>query len=677
MNLLKPRHRVSVHPPHRRLRKSSRRRFSFLRDHTPRRRQIVLCALVFFGIVVGGSAVWGALNYRYIKTLKNESLAAKESFDSAQTAVANQDFTTARNDLKEAEQHFTTARSALSHFPILRRTPIVRTQLGAVENLLNAGVNLASGLQTFMSLGEEVMSVLREHDDDVTLGDISPEEKRAMLQKLAESPADLAGVRADIELAIFFIEQIPARGLFGPLREAVEPVRDQLPLLQTLVEQAIPIVESLPSLAGYPTEITYLFLLQNNRELRPTGGFIGTYGIVKLDAGELTKFETNNIYNLDEPAKDWVTELAPGPIAQHTSTQHAFMRNANWSPDFPTSARAVRQKYYEERGPEKNINGVIAVTPTFLASLLDVTGPITIAGTEFTSKNFFAELEDEVQFGFRKNGKNLASRKDIIGILGKELMARLFTLPKNRLGNLWTTFTKNVSEKHILIYVDDPQTQQLIRTQRWAGEMPSSNGDVVMVVDANLAALKTDDVMERALDYHVAQEGDDLVGTLNVTYRNTGQFTRLHTRYRTSTRIYLPAGSTLLEHAGYLTGDKIQGGKPTAPEVGEETFTREDGSTTTLTVVSGFIAIEPQEEGTLHLQYRLPEKLKQQVREGFYTLRVQKQPGTAGHSLTFSLDIGAHIERVRPLDVLDKRDNNNVRFVTDLSVDREFVIDFE
>lgn len=643
-----------------------------------RSKKTIVIIAVIMGVLLVTSGLWIAFNYRYIKTINTEAHAAKQSFLYAEVAIGTQNFNRAQNDLGEANEHFRNALSALDHFPVLRRMPFLKKQFHAVEYLLSAGVNLSSGLQTLTKLGDDVTSVLHTKERDITFGDIQPSEKRAMLKALAESPADLAGVRADIELAVLLLEQIPNSGLLGPIHDVVQPVRAQLPILETLIEQALPIVEALPSLAGYPHEKTYLFLLQNNHELRPTGGFIGTYGIMKLDAGEIKTFETDNVYNLDEPMKDSVTELAPGPIAQHTSTQHAFMRNANWSPDFPTSAREVRRKYFEEGGKEKQIDGVIAVTPTFLASLLDVTGPITVADIEFTSENFFDKLEQEVQFGFQKKGKNISARKDIIGVLGKELMTRLFSLPKERFGNLWNIFVRNVNEKHILIYVDDVATQNLIRKQGWDGEMPSTTDDLIMVVDANVAALKTDRVMERTINYHFAKEGNDLTGNLDVHYRNTGTITRLTTRYRTYTRIYIPNGATVLDASGYMTGDKIQGGRPTEPDVSTETFTKSDGTTTTLTVVSGFIAIEPQEEGTLHLHYRLPDTLRQKIEnENLYRLLVVKQPGTLAHGLDFSLDIGHNITTATPLDVLQERGNNTVHFVTNISSDRNFQITFK
>lgn len=74
-------------------------------------------------------------------------------------------------------------------------------------------------------------------------------------------------------------------------------------------------LQVVPRLVGFEEPETYLFLLQNNHELRPTGGFIGTYGILKLQDGEIKEFETDNIYNLDKSTQPILQESAPEPIA--------------------------------------------------------------------------------------------------------------------------------------------------------------------------------------------------------------------------------------------------------------------------------------------------------------------------------------------------------------------------
>ncbi|MFH1426656.1 MAG: DUF4012 domain-containing protein [Candidatus Kerfeldbacteria bacterium] len=637
--------------------------------------------LIYFGsalaVLAIALAVWGAININRAKVVYDESLAAKQSIEYAQTAVANQDFDLAASDLEEAKEHFDTALDNFARFRVYKIIPGLAEQIKAVDNILLAGKNLSSGLQKLVLLVVDINDVIEEKEGDISFGDITAEEKRNILKKMSESPADLQGLKSEIELAVFLIDEIPEDGLFAPIREAVEPVKEQLPLLEAVVNQLIPAAQSLPTIAGYPNEKTYLFLLQNNRELRPTGGFIGTYGILKLKDAEIQQFTTDNIYNLDNQGKDTITEPAPAPIAKHTSTQNWLLRDINWSPDFPATAKKAEEKYHEEGGTEQHIDGVIAVTPTFIESLLDITGPLTVDGVEFNSENLFETLEYQVEFGYYEQGISDAERKEVIGDLSSRLMDELFALPRSELSTLWETFVDAVDSKQILVYVDDPITQSLVLKQNWAGEMKVYDGDYLMFVDANLAALKTDAVLERDLSYSVNQFDGEYYGTAEMHYENTGWFSGFHTRYRTHTRIYLPLGSEVVEWSGFMTGDKTQNGVATDPEIYEESFPHADGTTSKYTVVGGFTSIEPQTGGTLRIKYKLPESVVAQINAGTYKLYVQKQAGTLKHGLNVSFDIGRKLQAGSPLDKIGEISENSVSFSTDLHVDRKFMVTLE
>lgn len=632
-------------------------------------------------IVIGGAGIivvlFGALAASaagHAQETYTEALAAKQSFEYAQVAVAEQEFARAVKDLGEARDHFSAAQESFRSVRRYRFLPILAKQMKAIDTVLQAGINLSSGLQKLAQLGADINGVIQTTDSNVTFADISADQKRDVLKKMSESAVDIQLSKTDIELAALLIDEIPDSGLLKSVRSAVEPVKQQLPVLETIINQAIPAVQTLPVILGYPTQKNYLFLLENNGELRPSGGFIGTYGILSLDAGEISDFTTHDIYSIDVPSEGVVTEPSPGPISAQTSTQHWYLRDIGWFPDFPTTARKALSKYAEEGGTE-TFDGVIAMTPTVIEALLKITGPITVSGQTFSNENFIDILQYEVEFGYAKDGISNSDRKNVIGDLSQELMKKLFALPKNRFSELWITAEKELGSKQIQLFVTDPSIEEMVIAQGWGGEMKSTDGDYVMVVDANLAALKTDRKMEREISYRVSEENGDAVGTLDVRYRNTAEsITQFLTRYRTFTRVYLPQGSQLLEDSGFLTADKIHNGQPANASISEESFVQTDGSTITFTVISGYIFIEPRDEGVIHVKYRLPEKIQQDVDTGRYSLFVQKQGGTPAHQLDFSFDVHKRIESAEPLDDSPVLGDNSVSYSTDLRKDKKFDI---
>ena len=227
-----------------------------------------------------------------------------------------------------------------------------------------------------------------------------------------------------------------------------------------------------------------------------------------------------------------------------------------------------------------------------------------------------------------------------------------------------------MAEKHILVWSKNQELQTLINREGWGGEVISSAGDYLSVIDANLAGLKTDGVMDKKISYSFSPDAlGNLRAKVSITYKNNGTFTWKTTRYRTYTRIYVPTGSTLIRGSGMLENDKLSNplGRPGKIDVGEE-FGK--------TYFGAFISVEPGKEGTLSFEYTLPEKIKNQISQGLYNLLVQKQSGTIGLPLTLNLDFGKNIKQASPPEEAKEWGNGVYKLQTDLRVDRALEISF-
>lgn len=610
------------------------------------------------------------LNYKNLKLLYSEAVFAKNNFSQAVAAVQNENFSEATTDLQLAHEHFSKASTAMKKMYWMKKVPLLGTQIKAIDNILLAGDNLALAIQPLTGLGSDIYDIAKVQGEETSFAKINKKKKGEILQKLYDSPELINNSKAQLQTAVDLIEAIPKKGLLKQINNAIQPVNDNLPLLKQIVDKAIPAMEVLPSVAGYPNEKTYLFLLENNSELRPTGGFIGTYGILKVQNADIVNFETNNIYNLDSRVENSIFVEKPAPMQQYLNKNSWLMRDCNWSPDYPVTAKKCEEFYHLENGPEQNLDGVIAVTPEFIKDLITLTGPITVEGDEFTSENFIQKLQYMTEIGYRAEGLSDADRKDVIGKMSSILMSRMLDLPKEKWPELWTVFVKNVDEKQILLNLDDEKLQTYVQDLNWDGRIKDSEytgRDFVMIIDANLAALKTDRVMERNIDYSVSKEGDDYVANLQIKYKNNGVFDDFTTRYRSYTRIFVPQGSELISSSGFLTNDRYLGGDPTTALVTQdEEFNK--------TVFEGFISIEPKSEEIISLKYKLPTEIKDLINNKKYLLYFEKQAGTMNYGLNFSFDIGQKIKEASSLDLQPIIDDNKVQINTDLNIDRDIQI---
>ncbi len=383
---------------------------------------------------------------------------------------------------------------------------------------------------------------------------------------------------------------------------------------------------------GFSSPQTYLILFLNNTEIRPGGGFIGAYGVVRMDKAtpEILKVEGTEL--LDNLGPQDFPSVPPEPLQKYLPIKRWGFRDSNWSPDFASSSVKSMDLFKKEKGTAaEDINAVIGITPTLLEEVLKISGPITVNGQVFNAENFTDKLEYEVEYGYAEQGLDFDERKKVLADLTHALFAKI----RGDIFKHWSQYfalsQRMLAEKQIIAFSTDPETENVLLAKGWAGEIKQTGSDYLLWVDANMAALKTDKVMERELSYSFAPTSSGkYVGTVKMKYKNNGSFTKFTTRYRTYARVYLPEGSKFISVLGSMKADRT-------PGVGVVDQGVENGKQWFGT----FISIEPGKTGELAWQFYLAPQIVNQIKNNSYSsLLVQKQAGTLGHTLVLDLSIG-------------------------------------
>src|SRR3972149_8248526 len=150
------------------------------------------------------------------------------------------------------------------------------------------------------------------------------------------------------------------------MKKAIDMVNEGV----TLVSRSKPLLEAAPYLLGIESPRQYLILFQNDKELRPTGGFMTAYAIMKVDKATFEPVGSDDIYNLDAkyrpvaPAPDPIVNYIKGP---YILSKNLRLRDMNWSPDFGESMKLVTDE--AGRVGIGDIAGVIAVDTHLLVNL--------------------------------------------------------------------------------------------------------------------------------------------------------------------------------------------------------------------------------------------------------------------------------------------------------------------
>ncbi len=441
---------------------------------------------------------------------------------------------------------------------------------------------------------------------------------------------------------------------------------------QEVGEQQLQAVgEVMPYFLGLESPKHFLVLLQNNTEMRPTGGFVGAYAVVDVEGGEVKDWIVQGSEVLDNAADTSLLDEANPILQQYLAQDTAYFRDGNWNPDFPTSAQELVRLYQLESGDTRPFDGVIAITPTVLERLMQHIGPVTVDGVTLRADNFTERLEFEVEYGYEQRGDSFANRKELIGEVLQALIERF----EDDFLTLWPKVTReffaSLDDKHILLYAADADTQTKITKQHWGGvlELPAGNEDGFAVIDANLASLKTDHAITRSYTYTITKS--DLsptgwMGELAITYDHNGEFNWRTSRYRSYTRVYLPVGAQFLEGEGAHVQDRN-------PTEGEFVSSQELGRP----VVGAFFAVEPGNTHELVIRYALPPGVVEAIDEGVYTLFVQKQPGLHQPSLTLDLLFDKTIVTGDPGEIPEKWGDARYQITHSLIKDQQFVVGFE
>ncbi|MDD5084275.1 MAG: DUF4012 domain-containing protein [Candidatus Moranbacteria bacterium] len=352
-------------------------------------------------------------------------------------------------------------------------------------------------------------------------------------------------------------------------------------------------------------EKVFLILFQNNMEIRPGGGFIGSFGVLKVKDGQVTDFISHDVSNFDGRIPPIVAP--PYPMKETLKIDSLKFRDSNYAPDFAENARQAEYFYHLGEGQEQ-FDGVVAITTNVLSSFLKMTGPVTVPGYpgEYTADNAVLGLEEQVEKNFSDQGVDRGDRKAIMNPLAHEILNRVRNFSLARKYELFQVILEDLRRKDIQLAFKDEILQQRVERAHWDGKMDSLwKDDYLMAVDANLGAWKSDYYVKRSIEHTADFSSAVPHATTSITYTHTATEKSWLTKdYQTFVRFYVPKGSWLTSVSGNTTG----------PVFGEEFGKKYIGT---------LVQVKLGETKTVTIDYDLPQSITSDA----YDLKIQKQPG--------------------------------------------------
>lgn len=583
-------------------------------------------AFTMKGVVLGESET----GYRSLAS-------AVKSLETGDALRSGQDFETAYLSFSSAWEHLGIWR--FGGGDILRSVPLV-SEVVSGKNIIEAGRHIArAGV-----LLQGAFSAVSMSGNPLLKNDIS------FLDMLSASRLPLSQALPELEAARDALAEVSLDDIPEEKRASFEKARKALPIVIGAGESFLEQGGLLMDLLGGNGPRKYLFLFQNNHEMRPTGGFIGSYGILEMKDGRIRKFFVDGIFNPDGQLKEKI--IPPTPLQKVSAAWS--LHDSNWSPDFPTAARKAAS-FYEKTGGA-SVDGVIALSPDIIRDLVGIFGPIEMKdyGVTLDKNNFVEAVQEEVEVKYDREENQ---PKKILSDLAPILLEKIFsTKDPKRLFSVLEVLTDHLNRRNILLYARDDDVEADIEALGWSGKVEESSLDYLSVINTNINGYKTDAVVKESISHETEIRRDgSVVDTVRITRRHEGGQTRYAWWNKVNAdymRVFVPRGSTLLSVHGQtrevvtppVDYDAL-GFVPDADVAREEQSLRIDEESGTRIVDSAgktsfgnWVYVSPGESATIEYQYRLPFRVTE-ADYASYSILFQKQSGSPGSSIRSTIDV--------------------------------------
>lgn len=608
---------------------------------------VFIAGLIIVGLIIPVFQLgWGAYSI-------------KANLSASSQAIEQGNFDEAFSRVKQAGEGISEARKLAASLAIVERLGFFKEQIGDIDQILDVvdegieGMNHAvSGTQALFETTRFIAS------DNNQAGDPKELYEKAQIE-LTEAQKKLQSVQTALA------DETISRGLPQFVSSRVEDMQLRVVGYSELVEKARAAAFLLPSITAVDGKKSYLVLLQNNLELRPGGGFIGSYAKITFEKGKVVDVKVDDIYSLDGGLADVIEP--PAELKNDLGQNRWYLRDSNTEPDFPTSAKQAELFYRRTTG--EVVSGVVAVNLSGSAKLVDAVGGVDLPeyGESVNGSNLFEKTVTRAEAGFFPGSQ---AKKNYLTALQTQLFNKIFYLSQNNWPAIIRAVGDSLEQKQMMVYLSDPALFSYALSENWGGLMPRGSeavegvtSDFLALVESNMGANKANYFLNRKLKLEttIAKEGE-IVEKLTVSYKNTSPANVFPGgTYKNRFKLYLPMGTRLINF-----------------KYGEVDLTANVASFTDYgrTGYSVLLELAPGEQKNVVIEYALNTPLSFKDGKAIYRLDIIKQSGMMSDPLEWKLVYPINMYIVNGSDKSVKQDQQLI-FSTDLSIDRAFQLQFE
>ena len=587
----------------------------------------IILVIVFSVLIVDAStklsASWQSMN-RILASINSRQ----------GTELTLNDFNRIRLGIKDLQEQIITIRSRVTLLsPIIN---LNRDWQASLELLDISQLLVLSTEDMLEGIEPAINFLVQDESDEVIASQISSGERIVELLEIgqgrfleAKNLLDTAGTQ---------IDQINLASVSTDLLLNLEQIRGFYEQIASINSILLASPDILSQIMGVDEEIAYLILAQNNDEIRPSGGYVSTYGWFTIRNGRVTDYDYSPTTAISpNPPDDSFLETFEIPEWWFEFQRPIYAAwDGSWYADFPSTAELAMNYYNAGQNPHSPVDGVIAIDINGFELILESLGEVFVSGYDRTVDvgNFRDVVYDIRTYGDREH-------KLFLSAVYKAIFEDWQNLNQENSSELLSALLEALTQNHIMIYLPDDNAQAVVDLLGWSASQTSvQSNDYVLVADANLGNKSNNSVI-RSLTYDVEIKPDQSrVSNLRVRYDYFDSLAKndpavdpeFHGSrdYKTLTQIYLPDNVTILEE------DNLK----------QSSVNQWDG----YTLVVSRVDVDYDTSERVQLTYETqssPDRIGDFYR---YQLLIQKQPGSRVQDvdLQIALPNGAEILSVSP-----------------------------
>lgn len=494
-----------------------------------------------------------------------------------------------------------------------------------LDSLLNTGSAVSSAGSLFSQFAQEVTEVTGGLFQEGSEG------KESLTQALNEAyTAYLVPAQEELKRAEIYLQEVDFKILPDEYEEQAQLATTQIAEINAFLEKLTQNFPTVLQLLGDELPQSYMILLENNSELRPGGGFIGSFLTLDLNDGYIDNMKFHDIYEWDGPFNEYIEP----PVEEISYLTCCWgLRDANYSPDYAVSSEAVTWLFEREGG--HTIDHVLMVDLSFVRDILEAIGPIYIENLgELNSENFELVVSYIVESKLSGIENPKAILEDIIPAVQEKLLSG------ENIIAVVEALINNAKSKHLAAYSANENHQDLWRNLGLDAEAytPGPNEDYLMVTVSGIGGNKTDFYTLQNINHQtlLSKDGsilDKITITRNHTYNeNTAAWQR-----------------DVLESFGFAApegdvenilgeGDNVAGIRIYIPQEAQFLASSEEveilyDEDLGLPYFYFILTTPPGEESQIEITYTLPFSLEFEPVDDYF-LYVDKQPGLSNTTFT-------------------------------------------